>query len=242
MLGTLFLFIPLLSGCSKLDERERVLRDAEGYDIRGFEERQPEDPDAVKRLSVGASSGNAGQAEENQPEAQITEPKSPPPMQIDQEKKYTAVLKTAEGDITIELFAQNTPITVNNFVSLARDNFYNGTVFHRVIKDFMIQGGDPKGDGTGGPGYKFDDEPFEGEYKRGTVAMANSGPDTNGSQFFIVHQDYDLSKNYVIFGKVIQGMETVDKIAEAEVADNGSGEQSKPVNPVKIQSMEIRGE
>ena len=103
----------------------------------------------------------------------------------------------------------------------------------------MIQGGDPKGDGTGGPGYKFDDESFEGEYSRGIVAMANSGPNTNGSQFFIMHKDYDLPKNYVIFGKVSEGIEVVDKIAEAEVTANEMGEESVPVEPVFIQAMKI---
>ncbi|OGI26254.1 MAG: peptidylprolyl isomerase [Candidatus Moranbacteria bacterium RBG_13_45_13] len=160
-------------------------------------------------------------------------------MQIDQNKIYSAVLKTSEGDITIELDAKKTPKTVNNFVSLARDNFYNGTIFHRVVKDFMIQGGDPNGDGSGGPGYKFEDENMEGEYTRGTVAMANSGPNTNGSQFFIIHKDYDLPQNYVVFGHVSSGMETVDKIAEAETTMSSSMEKSKPVSPVKIESVEV---
>ncbi|PJC28937.1 peptidylprolyl isomerase, partial [Candidatus Shapirobacteria bacterium CG_4_9_14_0_2_um_filter_40_11] len=151
-------------------------------------------------------------------------------MEIDQTKKYTAVLNTSIGKITIELNAAKTPITVNNFVGLSKKNFYNNTVFHRVINGFMIQGGDPKGDGTGGPGYQFDDEPFEGEYTRGTVAMANAGPNTNGSQFFIMHAVYALSKNYVIFGKVTAGMEVVDKIATASVQASPTGEMSMPVN------------
>ena len=166
-----------------------------------------------------------------------------PKMTIDEDKIYTAILKTSEGDIEISLHADKTPKTVNNFVSLARKNFYDGTIFHRVIKGFMIQGGDPTGDGTGGPGYKFDDEPFDGEYVRGTVAMANAGPDTNGSQFFIVHEDSkSLKKDYTIFGEVIEGMDVVDKIAEAKVTESPSGEQSKPVNPVKVESVEITEE
>lgn len=143
------------------------------------------------------------------------------------------------GKITIDLFADKMPITVNNFVSLSRKGFYDKTVFHRIIKGFMIQGGDPKGDGTGGPGYRFNDEPFEGEYKRGIVAMANAGPNTNGSQFFIMHQDYDLPKNYVIFGKVIGGIEVVDKIASVPVEISLSGEQSKPVTPIILDRAEI---
>lgn len=165
-----------------------------------------------------------------------------PSMQIDQSKTYRATLKTAKGDIEIELFVDKTPITVNNFVSLSRQGFYDNTIFHRAIKGFMIQGGDPNGDGTGGPGYTFDDEPFEGEYTRGTIAMANAGPNTNGSQFFIMHQDYQLPKNYVIFGKVAEGMDVVDAIAEAPVTSNPFGEQSKPIEPVSVNSVEISEE
>ncbi|HBB37449.1 MAG: peptidylprolyl isomerase [Candidatus Moranbacteria bacterium RIFOXYB1_FULL_44_23] len=160
-------------------------------------------------------------------------------MQIDESKNYSAVLKTSEGEITIELDAKKTPKTANNFISLSRDGFYNGTIFHRVIEGFMIQGGDPNGDGTGGPGYQFEDENLEGIYTRGTVAMANSGPNTNGSQFFIMHEDYDLPNNYVIFGHISSGMDVVDKIANAEVTLNSSMEKSKPVSPVKIETVEI---
>ncbi|OGK63184.1 peptidylprolyl isomerase [Candidatus Roizmanbacteria bacterium RIFOXYA1_FULL_41_12] len=158
-------------------------------------------------------------------------------MEINIKKSYEAILKTSMGDITITLFASATPITVNNFVVLSRKSFYTNTIFHRTINGFMIQGGDPSGNGTGGPGYKFDDEPFTGEYTRGTVAMANAGPNTNGSQFFIMHKDYGLPKNYVIFGKVTSGIEVVDKIAIAPTQPGGEG--STPVNPVKIESVEI---
>lgn len=162
-----------------------------------------------------------------------------PEMIIDQNKKYEVVLHTSAGDITISLNTKETPITVNNFLYLAQNKFYDQTIFHRVIDGFMIQGGDPRGDGTGGPGYKFADEEFSGEYKRGTVAMANSGPNTNGSQFFIMHQDYGLQPNYVIFGQVISGIEVVDKIATAQVTNSFSGESSKPVEPVSIDSVTI---
>lgn len=155
-------------------------------------------------------------------------------------KKITAVLHTEKGDITVTLNTDQTPKTVNNFVTLAKKGFYNKTIFHRIIKGFMIQGGDPKGDGTGGPGYKFDDEPFTGEYTRGTIAMANAGPNTNGSQFFIMHADNPLPKNYVIFGKVTTGLEVVDKIAEAAVEPSFSGEMSTPVTPVKILTIDIK--
>lgn len=162
----------------------------------------------------------------------------PPAMEIDVKKKYTATMQTSAGPITIVLTAAQTPITVNNFVHLSRTGFYTNSPFHRTMKGFMIQGGDPKGTGTGGPGYAFDDEPFTGEYLRGTVAMANAGPDTNGSQFFIMHADYALSPDYVIFGKVTEGMETVDAIATAPTIQDGR-ENSKPVTPVTIQSINI---
>lgn len=162
---------------------------------------------------------------------------NPPDMEINIKKKYTADLTTDAGKIKVELFAKETPVTVNNFVFLSKKGFYDGTVFHRVIKDFMIQGGDPKGDGAGGPGYTFPDEKITLDYKRGIVAMANSGLNTNGSQFFIMHKDYQLPKNYVIFGKVTEGMDTVDKIATAKVID--SGEKSTPQTPVKITKIDI---
>lgn len=162
-----------------------------------------------------------------------------PIMLVDQKKSYTAKMKTSAGEIDIELNVKDTPITANNFVFLSKKNFYDNVIFHRVIKGFMIQGGDPTGTGSGGPGYQFNDEPFTGEYTRGTVAMANSGPNTNGSQFFIMHADVPLQKNYVIFGKVVKGLDVVDKIAEAETTLGSDGAMSKPVSPVKILSVEI---
>lgn len=162
-----------------------------------------------------------------------------PEMIIDQSKSYAAILHTSAGDIEIALNIKDTPVTANNFIWLAKKNFYSNTIFHRVLKGFMIQGGDPTGDGSGGPGYQFADEKFTGDYTRGTVAMANAGPNTNGSQFFIMHADYPLPHNYVIFGQVIKGLAVVDKIAEAPVVAGPSGEVSKPVNPVKVNSVEI---
>jgi cyclophilin family peptidyl-prolyl cis-trans isomerase len=164
---------------------------------------------------------------------------SAPAMQIDSSKKYQATMTTSEGEIVIELYADKTPTTVNNFVFLSNEEFYNDTIFHRAIDGFMIQGGDPEGTGMGGPGYRFEDEEFEGEYSRGTLAMANAGPNTNGSQFFVMHKDYPLPPNYIIFGKVIKGLEVVDKIATAPVTTSLGGEKSKPVNPVTIKTIVV---
>ncbi|MBW6441904.1 peptidylprolyl isomerase [Patescibacteria group bacterium] len=167
----------------------------------------------------------------------------PPDTKLDITKDYKVILKTTEGDVTIKVDALDTVMASTNFVYLARIGYYDGLTFHRIIKDFMIQSGCPIGDGTGGPGYTFNDEPFDDDYKRGAVAMANSGPNTNGSQFFIVHQDSpELPKNYVIFGKVIEGMDTVDRIANTPVSDNGMGEVSKPNTPVNIISAEVTDE
>jgi cyclophilin family peptidyl-prolyl cis-trans isomerase len=166
----------------------------------------------------------------------------PPPMTIDTTATYTATISTNKGDITLELFASETPITVNNFVFLAREGFYNGTTFHRVIKGFMIQGGDPKGDGTGDPGYRFQDEPVNRRYTRGVVAMANAGPDTNGSQFFIVHGTaVDLQPLYTIFGQVTQGIDTVDRLADTPVKANpfNPRELSVPTETLLINSIQI---
>ena len=138
-----------------------------------------------------------------------------PPMTINAAHHFLVTIKTAKGDIVLCLDPKLAPNTVNNFVFLARNQFYNGLKFHRVEASFVIQGGDPKGDGTGGPGYKFNDEPVSGEYTAGAVAMANSGPNTNGSQFFIctVDDSKKLQKLYNLFGYVQRGMDVVLKIA-----------------------------
>lgn len=167
----------------------------------------------------------------------------PPEMMLKSDKKYFARIETSKGIIKAELFAKETPKTVNNFVFLAQEGFYDGVVFHRIIKDFMAQTGDPNGDGTGGPGYKFEDEKVTRDYKRGTFAMANSGPDTNGSQFFIIHKDYDLPKNYTIFGMIdssdSESLKILDAIAETPVEPSAQGELSKPKETVKILSVTI---
>ncbi|PIZ45570.1 peptidylprolyl isomerase [candidate division WWE3 bacterium CG_4_10_14_0_2_um_filter_41_14] len=156
---------------------------------------------------------------------------------------YIVTLATSKGDIKIQLFNDEVPVAANNFAFLAKDGFYNGTIFHRVIKDFMIQGGDPLGTGMGGPGYSFVDEPVTRSYNRGVIAYANSGANTNGSQFFIMHQDYPLPPQYVIFGEVIEGLEIVDAIAESPVKINEFGsEVSTPVDEIVISSATLSEE
>ncbi len=162
---------------------------------------------------------------------------APPEMTIDTSATYTATIKTSHGDITAVLYASESPTTVNNFVTLARDGFYDGVIFHRVIENFMIQGGDPTGTGRGGPGYKFDDEldaAAKHGYAAGTLAMANAGPNSNGSQFFIVHADTPLPPAYAVFGKAIDGMDVVHSIATT--ATDGA---DRPHNDVVISTSEI---
>jgi cyclophilin family peptidyl-prolyl cis-trans isomerase len=147
-----------------------------------------------------------------------------------------ATLHTSEGPIEIELFADAAPKTVENFTKLAGEGFYDGLVFHRVIPDFMIQGGCPEGTGTGGPGYKFEDEFNEHKVERGALAMANSGPNTNGSQFFIVTTDAApwLDRKHTVFGKVTSGQEVAERISHVE-----RDARDKPVTPVTIDRIEL---
>ena len=144
---------------------------------------------------------------------------APPETTIDPSKRYTATLETTRGTIVCDLFAADAPLTVNNFVFLAREGFYDGTTFHRVIADFMIQGGDPTGTGRGGPGYKFRDETVGNPHKHGTgsLSMANAGPNTNGSQFFITHAPQrHLDGKHTVFGQVTRGQEVVDAIRQGD--------------------------
>ncbi len=152
--------------------------------------------------------------------------------------KHMVTIETNYGKIVFETYDADAPNTVKNFITLASKGFYNGLTFHRVIKGFMIQGGDPSGNGTGGPGYKFDDEldpatpSYKAGYKKGVVAMANAGPNTNGSQFFIMTADYPLPNAYTIFGKVVSGQEVVDAIANVQ-----TGANDKPISPVIMKTV-----
>ena len=172
--------------------------------------------------------------------------KSPPPMTIDKSKKYTATITTNKGTMKADLYADTAPITVNNFVFLANDHFYDGVIFHRIVAGFVIQGGDPTGTGTGGPGYKFPDEPIPANrnYEKGTLAMANSGPNTNGSQFFICVDNLTakgaLPKQYNIFGKVTEGLDTIDKILAVPRTAGSDGAQSKPTEKIFMESVTIQ--
>jgi cyclophilin family peptidyl-prolyl cis-trans isomerase len=162
----------------------------------------------------------------------------PPEMKIDVNKKYTATIDTTAGKIVVDLFPKEAPKTVNNFVFLAREKFYDGTIFHRVIPNFMIQGGDPTGTGRGGPGYKFENENKDSQKKfdAGTLAMANAGPDTNGSQFFINDADspWLTPDKYTIFGHVKEGQDVVKAIAAAD-----RDESDRPKQEIKIESITI---
>lgn len=165
-------------------------------------------------------------------------------MSINTSHRFTATLVTSEGTFTIGLLPKIAPVTVNNFIFLARHHFYDGVLFHRVIRDFMIQTGDPLGTGLGGPGYHFKDEKVTMYYTRGIVAMANAGKNTNGSQFFIVvvpaRHAANLPPNYTIFGHVLSGMDVVQKIANTPVGPNpGTGEVSSPIKDVFLKKVSI---
>lgn len=166
----------------------------------------------------------------------------PPEMAIDANKSYRFRIETSAGAMTGQLYPKDAPVTVNNFVFLARQGFYDGVLIHRVLKGFVIQTGDPAGTGSGGPGYQFQDEPVTREYEKGTLAMANRGANTNGSQFFIVLADLHdrLPKDYTIFGQVEEGLAVLDQIAEAEVTHpQGGQEKSRPVKDIFVTKVVI---
>ncbi len=150
-----------------------------------------------------------------------------PEMTIDVSKTYRVTVDTSKGPVVMDLMPSMAPKTVNNFVTLARQGFYDGLTFHRYVADFVIQGGDPTGTGSGGPGYKFEDEPVEGSYREGAVAMANSGPNTNGSQFFICIADCQtkLAPSYSLFGYVVDGIDAVKQLRQGDTMDKLSVEE-----------------
>ena len=210
------------------------------------------DPAAL--INTGLSSGTTQENYSTTPPAgavgemgEITPPATPSPTApaptpttSTNPKTHMITIETNYGKIVIETYDSDAPNTVKNFVTLAGKGFYNGLTFHRVIKGFMIQGGDPNGTGTGGPGYKFDDElnpataSYKAGYKKGVVAMANAGPNTNGSQFFIMTADYPLPNAYTIFGKVVSGQDVVDAIANVQ-----TGANDKPISPVTMKTVVV---
>ncbi|WP_159883401.1 peptidylprolyl isomerase [Paenibacillus puerhi] len=200
-------------------------------------------PAPADQTNTGAGTNTPAQNGQTEPK----KPKSwtsPPAMTIDAAKTYKAAVTTSQGTFTIELYPKEAPKTVNNFVFLAREGFYDNVVFHRIIQSFMIQTGDPKGNGAGGPGYKFEDElKTSRKYEPGIVAMANSGPNTNGSQFFICTGEDSKNLNrdpkYTIFGKVTEGMDTIQKIAATPVTAGGDPVPSVPTEKIVIQSIAI---
>lgn len=194
--------------------------------------------------AVGPASPSAGEPEAS-PSAVSEQFLSAPIMQINLSKKYTAIFNTSEGTMSVQLNPQAAPLTVNNFVFLARKHFYDNTIFHRVVKNFMIQGGDPQGTGMGGPGYTLPAE-IKALHKRGSIAMARQGDAVNpkressGSQFYIAQKDLPfLDGQYTVFGQVVTGLNVVDAIASAPVGPSEMGEMSKPENPVVLRSVEI---
>ena len=164
----------------------------------------------------------------------------PPPMTIDEGERYRALMHTNRGVMTFDLLAGEAPLAVNNFVFLARERFYEGLWFHRIVEGLLIQGGDPTGRGSGGTGYTFRDERLTREYVRGALAMATARADGNSSQFFVVHQDaLKLSKQYTVFGQLVDGFDVLDRLAATPVVEGPTGEVSRPTEVAMIERVEI---
>lgn len=211
----------------------------------GADDSTTEDASATGTAASSPSAADSGTAEPAAAECppadgaadRSTTFASAPPMCLTPGVDYSAVITTDAGEVTVDLLEEKAPETVNNFVFLARNNYYEGITFHRVIPGFMIQGGDPQGTGSGGPGYQFADElPADGEYEIGSLAMANAGPDTNGSQFFIItgESGVSLPPDYSLFGTVTEGMEAVTAI------EGDGSSQGSPRTVHTIESVEIR--
>jgi len=163
---------------------------------------------------------------------------TPPPMTIDTSKKYRAVMETEKGNLVLELFARDVPKTVNNFVFLATQGYYDGTTFHRVLPGFMVQGGDPTGTGRGNPGYRFEDEFTGHKHDAGALSMANAGPNTNGSQFFITYVPvHQLDGKHSVFGQLVEGMDVLEKITPRDPSKNPNFEGDKLIR-VDIETAE----
>lgn len=208
------------------------------YFVKPKPAQAPEVPD-VGTQEQGSETVPVGTMTPENPAA-ATAPVSDTTKKTETNTMTTATIETTKGNIVIEFFPDDAPKTVENFLTLAKKKFYDGVIFHRVISGFMVQGGDPTGTGRGGPGYKFADElnpateSYKRGYVRGTVAMANAGPNTNGSQFFIMHKDYPLPNNYTIFGRVIEGMDVVDAIAASPTDPS-----DRPLTEIKMTAVTV---
>lgn len=242
VLAALLLIVAACGDDDAVSNADDVADDTAVGEVAGSEA----DATATPELEPTQPPGAADEIDEPEgEEEQVQQPSQqwnqPPEMQLEDGADYQAVLSTNRGDITVNLFQDEVPNTVNNFVFLSEQNFYENVPFHRVINGFMIQTGDPTGTGAGGPGYRFEDEDVTRDYTPGIVAMANAGPNTNGSQFFIVHGDLrgQLPPNYTIFGEVTDGMNVVDEIANVPVQQSRTGEMSSPTEDVYIQSVAI---
>ena len=193
--------------------------------------------------SVQASPGASCGYKVKQEDSGTKGAQPPPTFTIDVSKAYTATVQTSMGTFTIKLEPAAAPCAVNSFVYLAKRHFYDGLTFHRIVKDFVIQGGDPTGTGSGGPGYSFNDELGNGlSYQLGTLAMANSGPNTNGSQWFVVtgSQGVSLPNQYTIFGEVVKGMDVVDAIGKVQTKGGSGPDAQQPVKPVIMEKVTIK--
>lgn len=211
--GGLLALVLLLAACGTPTDNSAPADNATGAQPSSAASAAPEASASPAPESSASPAGGSGAAATD-PVERNDKYSAAPAMSIDPNKKYTATIETTKGTMKAELFPKEAPMAVNNFVFLARDNFYQNVKFHRVIKGFMIQGGDPTGTGTGGPGYTFAEEPVTRDYQRGTLAMAKtSQPNSTGSQFFIMHADYPLPKEYTIFGKLTEGEDVLDAIA-----------------------------
>ena len=229
VLTLLFVLVPILGGC--------VIGDEDSKESESTQVSAPIHADISSGCWTAEQRALALDLEGDKTVSQWTQA---PDMAIDTTKKYVATIDTNKGSFDITFFPDEAPKTVNNFVCLAKAGFYDNTTFHRVVSGFVIQGGDPEGTGRGGPGYRFEDEPVKRDYGRGIVAMANAGPNTNGSQYFVCLQDVQLPKNYTIFGEVTKGMDVVDAIASVPTqVSPGSREQSSPIEPVTVDTVTI---
>lgn len=235
LLGLALLFGALVVGCSDSDDDLGVTDSSTSVSTSA------QSHTSTPPASVPTTSETPLVTSTSSEENALKQWDSPPEMIIDPARSYRAIIHTNMGDLTVALHAEDAPITVNNFVFLSREGFYDGVIFHRVMKGFMIQTGDPTGTGFWGPGYNLPDEPVVGEYEFGTLAMANKGiPNSGGSQFFICEADLSqrLPKNYTIFGHVMDNDDLVHEIASVPVTVQ-NGELSKPTVDVHIESIEI---